>query len=260
MAIDVSPVKNTLNITLPVGYQLQPDDVLIITSTRQTLGTTDEGESVYFRLNVDKAGVSKIFNDNTNTRTVLTETTWSTGRMDDRLYVANAERLVEFGTYNDVAVVGNKITIPGVVTRKIITMIAISQGANQINFTSIKIVNNGGGKNLEITLATPTSGLVNVTLAYGSKAVVQSEQIGFREIVFDDKTTFTGPGYITGLTRGQNTTITNSVFFQDSVIMSVLEKNVMPAELYNSSWYNISGAPLMDQTTPVAQFLNQWFP
>lgn len=260
MSIAVSPVKNTLTVTLPAGYQLQPDDVIIITSTRQTLGTSDEGESAYFRLNVDKAGVSKIFNDNPNTRTVLTETTWSTGRMDDRLYVANAERLVEFGTYNDVAVVGNKITIPGVVTKKIITMIAISQGANQINFTSIKIVNNGGGKNLEIILATPTSGLVNVTLAYGSKAVVQSEQIGFREIVFDNKTTFTGTGYITGLTRGQNTTITNPVFLQDSVIRGVLEKNVMPQELYNTSWYNIAGAPLMDQTTPVAQFLNQWFP
>jgi hypothetical protein len=260
MAIQVSPVKNTLNITLPAGSQLQPDDVIIITSTRQTLGTTDAADSVYFRLNVDKAGVSKIFNTNPSTRTVLTQTTWSTGRMDDRLYVADAERLVEFGTYTGIAVVGNKITIPGVVTKKIITMIAVSQGSTQINYTNIKIVKSAGGKNLEITLATPTTGLVNITLAYGSKAVIQSEQIGFREIVFDDKTTFTGPGYITGLTRGQNTTITNPVFLQDAVIRSVLQRDVLPEEFYNSTWYNIAGASLEDQTTEAALFLKQWFP
>ena len=138
-------------------------------------------------------------------------------------------------------------------------MLYISQGSTKINYTDIRIVFVGNSKRVIVTLPPGTTGTVNVTVAQGNSAIVQSEQVGFTEIVFTDTTTFTGEGYITGLTRGQNTTITNSVFVIDSVVHSVLARNVLPQQYYNSNWYNIPGIPLEYQTSPAGLFLRQWF-
>jgi hypothetical protein len=96
------------------------------------------------------------------------------------------------------------------------------------------------------------TGTLSVTVAVGNRAIIQSEEIMFTSIDLDGNT-------ITGLRRGLNNTITNSVFNQYSTVQSMLDRDLMNQEDYNVNWYD-EYAPLQLNTTPQALFLQQQFP
>jgi hypothetical protein len=107
--------------------------------------------------------------------------------------------------------------------------------------------------NMGAYIYVPTfTGALSVTVAVGNRAIIQSEEIMFTSIDLDSNT-------ITGLRRGLNNTITNSVFNQYSTVQSMLDRDLMSQEDYNVNWYD-EYAPLQLNTTPQALFLQQQFP
>lgn len=255
LSYEVSTRTNLLTINTPLNAGAS----VVVTSMGQSGAPVDTD----FRLNVSQYGATNVYKINLQNSTVLTETTYSTDRMDDKLMVLDADRLVDLTQFTGVAVatvLGNKeITLTGLDISNKITMIHISQGGTKLNYSKIKFKYVGGRSNdVVVTLADAgVAGSVDVTVAQGCNVIVQSEQITFNEIVFDDTATFSGPGYITGLVRGQNTTITNRVFEATNLVQSVLAKDKLPDNGYGSTWYNIDGLPLSQQTTPAALFLKQ---
>ena len=173
------------------------------------------------------------------------------------MYVAAAERLVTITQFAGISVADNKVTLSGIDIRNAITMINVTQGGNKINYTKVEFNYIGGGSNdVVITLAGTISGSVNVDIAQGNTVIIQSEQLTFGEIVFESG--ISGAGYLTGLTRGQNTTITNSVFVKNNIVQSVLPSDIMPLGTYGVSRLNLLDRRLLGNQTSLAHlFLQQ---
>jgi hypothetical protein len=105
---------------------------------------------------------------------------------------------------------------------------------------------------LDITVQESYTGPLTVTVAVGNKLIVQSEQIQFTSIDLVNNT-------VTGLLRGRNGTITNTVFEKYSTVQSMLDRDQMSAQDYTVNWYD-EYAPLQLNVTPQALFLQQQNP
>lgn len=212
-----------------------------------------------FRIDIGKYQTSKVYRTNQYTRTWLTETTISTGRIDDVLHVADARRLVDVieevhtpdadDTFRVMVGSANKVTGLKIVdsASKVITDYTID--APVIAGTDQIFSNN---QSLLITINESYTGSVTVTVAIGNLIYVQGEFVGFTSIDLDNNT-------VTGLQRAQQGTITNAVFDQYSTVQSVLAQDMMRPEWYDSTWYD-QNAPLQLNTSTPALFLQQQVP
>ena len=211
-----------------------------------------------FRINSTKNNVQTCWRTNGFTKTYLTETTYSTGRIDDVLHVQDARKLVNVYEYSVIPDSNNVIHVGNFPADQVSMIKIVDSTATEITDF---VVNDpvvlgdeySATNNMGVYIYVPTyTGTLSVTVAVGNRAIIQSEEIMFTSIDLDGNT-------ITGLRRGLNNTITNSVFNQYSTVQSMLDRDLMNQEDYNVNWYD-EYAPLQLNTTPQALFLQQQFP
>jgi hypothetical protein len=214
-----------------------------------------------FRVNVTKSNVQTAWRTNGFTQTYLTDTTYSTGRFDDVLYVQDASKLVEVQNFTVSPDVNNVAVVAGITANQVTSIKIVDSSLNlitdytlnpaEVNGTEYVTTNNSV---LNILINQSYTGPLAVQLAIGNKIIVQSEQIEFTSVDLESV-----PNRVTGLKRGQNTTITNTVFNKYSTVQSVLNRDLMLEEQYAYSWYD-EYAPLQLNNTPAALFLQQQNP
>jgi hypothetical protein len=212
-----------------------------------------------FRVDVGKYQTYSVYRTNQFSRTWLTETTLSTGRIDDVLHVADARRLVEVLEFVETPDINNTFNVKVGSASKVTSVKIIDSASKEITDYTIDQPEVGGNpqwysnnQSLFITINESYTGPVSVTVAVGNLAYIQGEFVGFTTIDLENNT-------ISGLQRGLQGTITNTVFNQYSTVQSVLSRDRMIQEWYDQSWYD-QYAPLQINTTAPALFLQQQVP
>jgi hypothetical protein len=212
-----------------------------------------------FRLNVTAAGAGSVWRTNCFTQTYLTETTYSTGRFDDVLHVHDASRLVETHTFTVTPDAQSVFRVGEFAANQVTGIVIVDALDNHITDYAINAAEVAGTEyttnrniSLDITVQESYTGPLTVTVAVGNKLIVQSEQIQFTSIDLVNNT-------VTGLLRGRNGTITNTVFEKYSTVQSMLDRDQMSAQDYTVNWYD-EYAPLQLNVTPQALFLQQQNP
>jgi hypothetical protein len=270
----VSPSQIIIeNNTLILTQEVLPTDVIIITSM---VPTASPGGS-QFRINLNKFNTTQdsgsgwgnvwgegwdsptqtytgeVHRENQQSRTYLVDTMPTTMQLSDQFTVANPERLVRTISRLGVTIVSsagiNYIDVIGVTSSQVTSVTVTIAATNvQIDDFVIEVINNNI---IRLVFSTSPAGLsVNIVVAIGNTVMIQSEQIVFSNI---DLIT----GVVSGLRRGTNTTIVNSVLYAGSSVYGVQSQDELTG-YYDQNWYGnlINTIPLQITDTVPAQFLN----
>lgn len=189
-------------------------------------GVTTAGVDLSFRITVNKAGFGTVYNTNPYTQTILTRDFISTDSIADVLHVEDASRLVVVQSTTVMVTSGGRVLLPGNVATLTSVTLSVPNGftVNQIGISSIELIIDG--------ITSPTS--VTVTYCLGNMLLINSEYIQFTNIDLVNNT-------VTGLLRGRKGTITNHEISSGTIVQSVLSRDRLPANDWNTWWYNTTG-------------------
>jgi hypothetical protein len=237
----VSPTFNADLLTNPTVYDVQggvfqqgygPEEMVpgLVTDTLEFTVITDPatlpaGQSIDFRIQVNKFGYGEVYNVNPFTQTVLAQDFVSTGTISDVIYVDDVTKLVSINAQNvttnssGIAVINGSLNL---MTAPITINIPNAFSTVQLPNNKIELIIQG------ISSSTP----IIATTSEGSELLINSEFIKFTQ--FD-----LALNCVTGLLRGRKGTITNTFVASGTIVQSVLVRDKLPQEFYNQWWYNV---------------------